>query len=75
MYRRNRKHLLRIECDEDRTIEISDDEDEAEVVNVKSEDNRHVEEENVAPERKADVRTRSGRISRRPSRFEEYETF
>ena len=37
MYKRNRKDLLKTESDEDQTIKLSDNEDEAKIVHVKSE--------------------------------------
>ena len=44
MYRRNQKHLLKRETDEDQTIELSDDEDEAKIAQVKYEDVKNDEE-------------------------------
>ena len=44
MQRRNQKHLLKIESAEDQTIELSDDEDEAKLVCIKSEDVTNDEE-------------------------------
>ena len=65
---------MKTETDDDQTIEISDDDGEPENVNTKTEDVTNEEEErNLEPRR--EVRTRSGRVSRKPKRFEEYETF
>ena len=76
MYRRNQKHLLETESDEDKTIELSDDEDEAKIVRIKSEDVTNDEERIVEPEdTKSEIRTRSGRISKRPNQLKDYESF
>ena len=76
MHRRNRKHLLKTKSDEDQTIELSDNEDEAKIVHVKSEDVTNDEERIVEPEEtKSEIRTRSGRISKRPNRLKDNETF
>ena len=76
MYRRNQKHLLETESDEDKTIELSDDEDEAKIVRIKSEDVTNDEERIVEPEdTKSEIRTGSGRISKRPNQLKDYESF
>ena len=75
MYQRNRSKLLKTEIDEDQTIEISDDDGEAEIINIKTEDESNVTNQEEQQENNTEVRTRSGRISRRPKRFEDYETF
>ena len=70
------KHLLETESDEDKTIELSDDEDEANIVRIKSEDVTNDEERIVEPEdTKSEIRTGSGRISRRPNQLKDYESF
>ena len=75
MYQRNRSKLMKTEINEDQTIEISDDDGEAEIINIKTEDESHVTNQEEQQENNTEVRTRSGRISRRPKRFEDYETF
>ena len=76
IYKRNRKHLLKTESDEDQTIELSDDESEAKIVHVKSKDVTNDEERILEPEEtKWEIRTRSGRISKRPNRLKDYATF
>ena len=75
IYRRNWKHLLKIESDEDQTTELSHDEDEAKIVYIKSEDVTNDEEKIIKPkETISEIRTRSGRISKRPNRLKDYET-
>ena len=75
MYQRNRSKLMKTEINEDQTIEISDDDGEAEIINIKTEDELHMTNHEEQQENNTEVRTRSGRISRRPKRFEDYETF
>ena len=66
MYMRNRKHLLKTESSEDQTIELSD-EDEHKTMPVKSEDVTSDEERIVElDETKPEIRTKLGRISKRP---------
>ena len=73
---RNRKHLLKPVSDEDQTIELSDDEDEAQIFHVNAEDVTNNDERIVEPEEtKSEIRTRPGRISKRPNRLKDYETF
>ena len=71
--------LLKTESDEDQTIGLSDDEDEAKIVYLNSKDVTFVtslefrytifaKERIVEPkETKSEIRTRSGRISKRPN--------
>ena len=76
IYKRNRKHLLKTESDEDQNIELSDDESEAKIVHVKSKDVTNDEERIVEPEEtKSEIRARSERISKRPNRLKDYATF
>ena len=90
-YRRNRGHILKTGLDEDYIIEISDDDDEEETseenVTVQSDDTlkdvkweesgvndtnkREDTNDRIGPEKI----TRSGRVSRRPKRYEDYEPF
>ena len=63
MYMRNRKHLLQTERNEDQIIKLSDDEDEAKIVQVKFEGVTNDEERIVEPrERKSEIRKRLARI-------------
>ena len=65
----------RQKSDEDQTTELSDDEDEAKIVHVKSENVTNDEEKIIKPkETISEIRTRSGRISKRPNRLKDYET-
>ena len=67
---------MKTENDEDQTIELTDDESEAKIVHVKSKDVTNDEERVVEPEEtKSEIRTRSGRISKRPNRLKDYATF
>ena len=57
--------LLKTESDEDQTIGLSDDEDEAKIVYLNSKDVTNAKERFVKPkETKPEIRTRSGRISK-----------
>ena len=75
MYQRNRSKLLKTEIDEDQTIEVSDDDGEGEIINIKTEDESDMTNQEEQQGNNTEVRTRSGRISRRPKRFEDYQTF
>ena len=72
MYQRNRSKLLKTEIDEDQTIEISDDDGEAEIINIKTENESHMTNQEEQQENNTEVKTRSGRISRRHKQFEDY---
>ena len=74
MYRTNPKHLLK--SNEDQTIELYDDEDDAKILHIKCDDVTNDEERIIEPEEtKSEVRTRSGRTSKRPNRLKHYEAF
>ena len=76
MYRRNWKHLSKTGSAEDQTIKLSDDEDESKIAHIKSEDVANDEERIIEPEEtKSEIRTRSGRISKRPNWLKDYKTF
>ena len=75
MYQRNRSKLLKTEIDEDQTIEVSDDDGEGEIINIKTEDESDMTNQEEQQGNNTAVRIRSGRISRRPKRFEDYQTF
>ena len=66
---------MKTKIDENQTIEISDDDGEAEIINIKTEDELEMTNQEEQQKNNTEVRTRSGRISRRPKRFEDYETF
>ena len=56
---------METKCTEDQTIELSDDEDEAKTMCIKSEDVRNDEERIVKlEETKSEISTRSGNISK-----------
>ena len=66
---------MKTKLDEDQTIEISDDDGEAEIINIKTEDESHISNQEEQQQNNTEARTRSGRILRRPKWFEDYETF
>ena len=66
MYQRNRSKLLKTEIDEDQTIEVSDDDGEGEIINIKTEDGLDMTNQEEQQGNNTEVRTRSGRILRRP---------
>ena len=75
MYQRNRSKLLKTEIDEDQIIEVSDDDGEGEIINIETEDESDMTNQEEQQGSSTDGRTRSGTISRRPKRFEDYHTF
>ena len=66
---------MKTKIDENQTIEISDDDGEAEIISIKTEDESHITNQEEQQENNTEARTRSGRTSRRPKWFEDYETF
>ena len=61
-----KKHLLKTKSNEDQTTELSDDEDEAKIVHIKSNDVTNEERIIEPQETKSEIRTRSKRISKIP---------
>ena len=55
--------------------EVSDDDGEGDIINIKTEDESDMTNQEKHQGNNTEVRTRSGRISRRPKRFEDYQTF
>ena len=57
---------MKTEIDEDQTVEVSDDDGEGEIINIKTEDESDMTNQEEQEGNNTEVRTRSGRITRRP---------
>ena len=66
---------MKTKIDEHQTIEVSDDAGEGEIINIKTEDESDMTNQEEQQGNNTEVRTRSGRISRRPKQLEDYQTF
>ena len=57
---------MKTKRDEDQTTEVSDDDGEGEIINIKTEDELDMTNQEEQQGNNTEVRARSGRISRRP---------